>query len=165
MVTRSRYGTAHCATFADGLGAGGRKFALPRRWGLTINPLPQFLARLEVRDELLLHLYCLPGHRIAASTRRSVVDLKAAEAADLDAPAFHQAHDHGFEDRRDRKLGYRAALMWLTAERKKPRLRRAFEGFRKAYLLLEPTTSISTRRSGCRHLMTFALFRPLHWSG
>jgi hypothetical protein len=34
MITRSPYGTAHCATFADGRGAGTRKFALPRalRW-------------------------------------------------------------------------------------------------------------------------------------
>jgi hypothetical protein len=93
MIKRSLYGIARWATFADGLGAGTNKFALPNTPGwkdtmLTINPIAQFPAGLEVGSVLLRHLYRLPGLRIAAGARRAVVDPKTAEPTDFDAPAF-----------------------------------------------------------------------------
>src|ERR1700694_574493 len=61
------------------LARGGRRFI-----GGRVDPLAQFLSRLEVRHALLRHLLLLARLRIAASARRPVVQPEAAEAADLD---------------------------------------------------------------------------------
>jgi hypothetical protein len=71
---------------------------------LTIHPLTQFPARLEVRNILLRHRHPLSGLRIPACVRRAVVDLITAEAADLDAPAVDQARGRGFENRLNNNL-------------------------------------------------------------
>ena len=93
MIKRSLYGIARWATFADGLGAGTNKFALPNALGwkdtmLTINPLAQLSPRLEMRHELLRDWHLRTGLRVAAGARRAMVDAKAAKSTDFDASAF-----------------------------------------------------------------------------
>src|ERR1039458_7932075 len=78
---------------------------LELRQRLTINPLPQFLAGLEMRNELLRDWHLLSGLRIPAGARRAVVDPKTAKPTDLDSLAFRQAQGHGSESRIDHKLG------------------------------------------------------------
>src|SRR5579864_5361219 len=72
---------------------------------VEIDPLPQFLARLEVRHVLLGHLHLLARLRIAARSRRTIVQAEAAEPADLDALALREAFSHRVEDHLDRQLG------------------------------------------------------------
>src|SRR5664279_5104112 len=76
-----------------------------RRLLRKIDPLAQFLARLEMRDELLRNLYLLAGLGIASGARRPVVQAEAAEPADLDAFALREGLAHRVEDHLDRKLG------------------------------------------------------------
>src|SRR6267142_436276 len=66
-----------------------------------IDPLAQFLARLEVRYEFLRHVHPLARFRIAAYARRPVIQPEAPEAADLDALPLHQALRHRVEDHLD----------------------------------------------------------------
>ena len=72
---------------------------------LTIDPVPQFPAWFEVRNTFLRHRHVLSGLRISASARGPVVDRERAKPTDLDAPALHQAREHGFEDGLDHSLG------------------------------------------------------------
>jgi hypothetical protein len=51
------------------------------------DPIAQFLAGLEMRHVLARQRDSIAGLRVAAGTRRAVVQGKAAEAADLDALA------------------------------------------------------------------------------
>ena len=50
-----------------------------------IHAVTQFLARLEVRDELLRHLPPFTRFRISAHPSRPVIEPEAAEPPDLDA--------------------------------------------------------------------------------
>src|SRR5690554_1982891 len=72
----------------------------PRERGLLgvrrflIHPIPQLLARLEVRHELAVQVDGLAGLGIAADARFAVVQRETAEAADLDPLAGGEGLRH-----------------------------------------------------------------------
>src|SRR5690349_20509564 len=70
-----------------------------------IDPLAQFLARLEMRYEFLRHLHPLARFRVAAHARRPVVQPEAPEAADFYPLALHQALRHRVQDHLDGEFG------------------------------------------------------------
>src|SRR6266496_943832 len=84
-----------------------------------IDPLAQFLARLEMRHELLRHVHPLPRFRIAADARRPVVQPETPEAADLDALPLHQALRHRVQDHLDGEFGILGDELRIT--RREPR--------------------------------------------
>lgn len=59
-----------------------------------VDPIPQLLARLEVRHELAVEAYRLPGLGVATDARGAVVQGKAAEATDLDPVPGRQGLGH-----------------------------------------------------------------------
>src|SRR5690606_34084937 len=72
--------------------------------GALIHPFAQFLARLEVRDQLGRHVHFFTGLRVAPHARLAPRQGKAAEAADFDALALGQRIGHRVQDRLDCKV-------------------------------------------------------------
>src|SRR6185437_6181200 len=87
----------------------------PLRDGALVHPLPQFLARLEMRDVLAGQRHGRAGLRIAARARRTVMQRETAEAADLDAVAGRQRATHLLDDvaHREFDIGERQMLLAL----------------------------------------------------
>src|SRR5712672_546826 len=84
-----------------------------------IDPLAQFLARLEVRHEFLRDVNPLARFRIAADARRPTIQPETPEAADLDALPLHQALRHRVEDHLDGEFGILGDELRIT--RRQPR--------------------------------------------
>src|ERR1017187_2283009 len=82
-----------------------RLFPLAARALIRVHALTQFLAGLEVRNELLRHLDPVARFRIPARTRRAIIQPESAEAANFDALALDQTQGHGIEYGLDRELG------------------------------------------------------------
>ena len=92
--------TAVLVTSAIRLAVGIKQKTPPcKRYSRRINPLPQFLAGLEMRDELLRHLNLVASFGIPARALRSIVDREAAKSADLNALTLNKAPGHRVEDR------------------------------------------------------------------
>ena len=70
----------------------------------SIDALAQHLARLEVRDEFRRQKHRRSGLRVARRPRATEMNQEAAEAAELDAPAFGEARRHVFEHHPHREL-------------------------------------------------------------
>src|SRR5258706_6641547 len=79
--------------------------AMRRGSAERIDPLAQLLAGLEVRHVLLRYQHLVTGFRIAAGTRRAVVQAEAAEATDFDAPAIGQRVRHRLQNCLDGEFG------------------------------------------------------------
>src|SRR5690606_14627725 len=69
-----------------------------------IHPVPQLLARLEVRHELAVQVDGLAGLGIAADARFAVVQRETAEAADLDPLAGGEGLRHLLQHALDGQL-------------------------------------------------------------
>src|SRR3569623_846985 len=77
---------------------------LDRLPGRRIDARAQFLARLEMRHPFFRHHHLVARLRIASDARRSAVQRKAAETADLDALAGHQGYRLRIEDGIDSEI-------------------------------------------------------------
>src|SRR6266699_5785259 len=84
-----------------------------------IDPLAQFLAGLEMRDEFLGYVDPLARFRIAADARRPVIQPETPEPADLDALPLDQALRHRVQDHLDREFGILGDELRIT--RREPR--------------------------------------------
>src|SRR5882762_11387189 len=84
-----------------------------------IDPLAQFLAGFEMRNEFLRHVHPLARFRIAADARRPMIQPEAPEAADLDALPLHQALRHRVQDHLDGEFGILGDELRIT--RREPR--------------------------------------------
>src|SRR5690606_30227636 len=69
-----------------------------------VHPLPQILARLEMRHVLARKRNRIAGLRISPHSRRTIVQREAAEAPYLDTFAARQRLAHQLEDVLDREL-------------------------------------------------------------
>jgi hypothetical protein len=72
----------------------GPPFTEARALVLLVHPIPQFLSRLEVRNEFAVEADGLTGLGIAADARGAVVQRETAEAADPDPLAGGQGLSH-----------------------------------------------------------------------
>src|SRR5438034_1378285 len=70
-----------------------------------IDPLAQFLAGFEMRNEFLGYVDPLARLRIAADARRPMIQPETPEPADLDALPLDQALRHRIQDHLDREFG------------------------------------------------------------
>src|SRR4051794_22016513 len=75
---------------SSGAGIGSSDFA--------VQPLAHFLARLEKRDALLIDRHMRAGARIAAGTRRTMLDRERTETAQLDPVAASQGRNDLIEN-------------------------------------------------------------------
>src|SRR5688500_16791610 len=66
---------------------------------LAVQPLAHFLAGLEERDALLVDRNMGAGARIAACTRRTMLDRESTESAQLDTIAARKRGDDLIENR------------------------------------------------------------------
>ena len=80
-----------------------------------VDPLPQLLARLEVRDILSGQGNGPAGFRITPDTRRTEMQLVAAEASDFDSLARRQRITHLLQHGLDGKLHVAFAEVALLA--------------------------------------------------
>lgn len=69
----------------------------PGLLGLVVHPIPQFLPRLEMRNEFAVEADGLAGLGVAADAGGAVVQGETAEAADLDPLAGGQGLSHLLE--------------------------------------------------------------------
>src|SRR5690606_2692696 len=90
---------------------------------LAVHPLPQFLARLEMRDELLGHVDLLAGLGVTADTRRPVVQTETAEPANLDALPVHETIRHRVENHLDGELGVLGHQLRISGRQTRDQLR------------------------------------------
>src|SRR4051794_36881445 len=68
-------------------------------FGLAVDQIFQFLARLEVRDLLRRHVHLVARLRIAALARLALAQAEAAESTQLDLLATMQRIDDALEHR------------------------------------------------------------------
>src|SRR5689334_23690064 len=118
---------------------------------VVIHPLPQLLARLEMRDVFARHLHLLARLRVAPRPRGTVVQPEAAEPADLDAIARRQCLGHGVEHRLDRELRVLRSELAMARAQQLDELRFGhgavlpFQGFpRFPYSDLPPSFALSS---------------------
>src|SRR6266516_3040551 len=84
-----------------------------------IDPLAQFLAGFEMRNEFLGYVDPLARFRIAADARRPMIQPETPEPADLDALPLDQALRHRIQDHLDREFGILGDELRIT--RREPR--------------------------------------------
>src|SRR6266705_2741307 len=84
-----------------------------------IDPLAQFLAGFEMRNEFLGYVAPLDRFRIAADARRPMIQPETPEPADLDALPLDQALRHRIQDHLDREFGILGDELRIT--RREPR--------------------------------------------
>src|SRR5687768_3070548 len=90
---------------------------------LEIDPLPQLLAGLEVRNVFGRYLHLLTGFRIASGAWRAVIQAEAPEAPDLDALTFGEAFRHRVQDHLHGEFSVFRDELWIARRELRNQLR------------------------------------------